>query len=349
PMTQDEFIQYLKAFQTKYPTIDGKAGVPMTLWAENWGSFMGTFKGMYGLKTYTETDGKLSYDFRDPKYKEMLKYMNGIFQSGLLDKEWATNKEQLWKQKMASGAVFATAEAYWNTEDANKVLKEKGEDCIFLPYQVVANGVDPKKTTYSSRNPMGWDVIGITKSNPNPEKTIKFLDFLASDEGQKLIMGGVEGKQYDVVDGKRVMKPEVIEKVTEDFTAYSKETGVRYWTMCVKNGKAKDGQAFQLSNEYIPNPVKDFALKSLDGTVWDCSPYEDLTPVGGSIDALNYQKISDLSLEYCTKLVNAANDDEFEKLWSSFISEADALGAQKVEEILNQNYQKKMKLWGMDK
>lgn len=348
PITQDELMQYLRAFKEKYPQIDGKDSVPMTMWAENWGSVIGTFKGMFGLKTYTEENGNLSYDFRDPKYKEMLKFMNNIYREGLLDKEWATNKEQLWKQKLASGSVFSTVEAYWNTADASKILKETNPDAVFQPYKVVANGVDPDQTTYSSRNPMGWDIVGITKSNPDPERTIKFLDFIASDEGQKLIMGGVEGKQYDVVDGKRVMKPDQLEQMQNDFTSFSKDTGVRYWTICVKNGNAKDGQPYLLSNAYSNDEVKTFALKSLNNTVWDSSPYEDLTPVGGSVEALNYKKISDLSLEYCTKLINATSETEFEELWNSFISQADSLGAEQIEDIINENYHKKLKLWGME-
>lgn len=348
PMTQNEFIEYLKTFKEQNPTIDGKNSVPMTIWAENWGSVIGTFKGMYGLKTYMEKDGNLYYDFRDPKYKEMIKYINSIYRDGLLDREWATNKEQLWKQKLASGAVFSTVEAYWNTADATKVLSQDNPDAMFLPYRVVADGVDPNKTTYSSRNPMGWDVVTITKSNPDPEKTIKFLDYIASDEGQKLVMGGVEGKQYNVTDGKRVMTEESEEAMLDDFSQYSKDTGVRYWTICVKNGKAKDGQPYLLSDEYTNDPVKSFALNSLEGTVWDCSPYEDLTPVGGSIEALNYKKITDLTLEYCTKLINAGSNEEFESLWNEFIKNADSLGAAGIEEIITENYHKKMKLWNMD-
>lgn len=348
PMTQDEFIGYLKTFKEENPTIDGKNSVPMTIWAENWGSVIGTFKGMYGLKTYTEKDGNLYYDFRDPQYKEMVKYINSIYKDGLLDREWATNKEQLWKQKLASGSVFSTVEAYWNTGDATKILTQTDPDAMFLPYRVVADGVDPNETTYSSRNPMGWDVVTITKSNPDPVKTIKFLDFIASDEGQKLIMSGVEGKQLEVSDGKRVMLPEAEEAMLEDFTQYSKDTGVRYWTICVKNGNAKDGDPYIISDKYTEDPVKDFALSSLEGTVWDCSPYEDLTPVGGSIEALNHKKITDLTLEYCTKLINAANDNDFESLWTEFINNADSLGASDLEQIITENYHKKMKLWNKE-
>lgn len=338
----------MKAFKEKHPTIDGKTSVPLTMWAENWGSAIGTFKGMFGIKTYAEENGKLQLDFRDKNYKTMISYINEINRAGLLDAEWATNKEQLWKQKLASGAVFASPEAYWNTAEATSILSETNPDAVYLPYKVVADGVDASETTYSSRNPMGWDIVGICSSNKNPEKTIKFIDYLASDEGQKLLMSGVEGVNYVVEDGKRVIPEDVLKEMNSDFSAFSKKTGVRYWTICVKNGNAEDGQAYMLYNEYSDDETKKFAHKTLGDTVWDCSMYEDLTPVGGSIEALNYKKLSDLSLEYCTKLINAADDNTFNSIWNEFMKSAEALDEEKIENIITENYNNKKKLWGLE-
>ncbi len=348
PITQSEFIEYLEAFKAKHPQIDGKNSIPLTMWAENWGSAIGTFKGMFGIKTYAQEGDTLRLDFRDPNYKTMLSYINDINRRGLLDGEWATNKEQLWKQKLTAGTVFATPEAYWNTDEASKLLSESDPDAVYLPYKVVADGVDAAETTYSSRNPMGWDIVGITSTNPDPEKTIKFLDYLASDEGQKLIMSGVEGKQYVVEDGKRVIPEDVLNEMNSDFSAFSKATGTRYWTICVKNGKAEDGQSYYLYNDYNDSETKAFAKKTLLDSVWDCSPYEDLTPTGGEIAALNYKKLSDLTLEYDTKLINAESPEQFESLWTEFMSAAEALDEANVESIITENYQKKLKLWGME-
>lgn len=348
PITQSEFLEYLRAFKEKHPNIDGKTSVPLTMWAENWGSAIGGFKGMFGIKTYAQDGDILQLDFKDPNYKLMLAYMNTIKREGLLDAEWATNKEQLWKQKLTSGVVFATPEAYWNTAEASTILSENNPDAVYLPYKVVADGVDPSKTTYSSRNPMGWDIVGITSTNPYPERTIKFLDFIASDEGQKLIMSGAEGVNYTMENGVRTIPDDMLADMESDISAYSKKTGVRYWTICVKNGNAKDGLPYYLYNAYNTDETTQFAKKTMGDTIWDCSPYEDLTPVGGTVEALNYKKLSDLSLEYCTKLINASSEQEFNTMWDSFMSDAESLDEANIESIITENYQKKMKLWGME-
>ena len=104
---------------------------------------------------------------------------------------------------------------------------------------------------------------------------------------------------------------------------------------------------YYLYNAYNSDETTAFAKKTMGDTVWDCSPYEDLTPVGGTVEALNYKKLSDLSLEYSTKLINASSEEEFNTVWDSFMSEAESLDEANVEKIITENYQKKLKLWGM--
>ncbi len=348
PITQSEFLEYLQAFKTLHPTVDGVTSVPLTMLAENWGSAIGTFKGMFGIKTYAEDEnGTLKFDFRDENYKPMLEYINEIQRAGLLDSEWASNKENLWKQKLASGAVFATPEAYWNTAEVSELLQEDNPDAVYLPYKVVADGVDASETTYSSRNPLGWDIVGITSSNPDPVATIKFLDYLASEEGQILLMSGVEGEHYEVQDGVRYIPEDTLETYLSDVSSYQQKTGVRMWTICIKNGDASDGMPYYLYNEYATDETALFAMKTMGDTIWDCSPYEDLTPSGGSVDTLNYTKISDTEQEYCTKMINASSEEAFESLWNEFISTVEALNEEGIETTINENYQKKLELWGL--
>ncbi len=209
--TQDEFRDILSRFKETYKDADGQSAIPLTSNADYMPSVLSTFKAMYGMKNYYEKDGKLYFDVRDPDYLEMVKYMNGLYRDGLLDKEWAVNKEQIFTQKAGSGRVAATVGL---SSDGNRLLKEdNGEDTDkqFYMFKVVADGVDPDKTTFSPRSSLGWDAIGITVKNEHPVETIKFMNFLASEEGQYLLMWGIEGKDWDMEDGKHVPRPETLQ------------------------------------------------------------------------------------------------------------------------------------------
>ena len=91
--TQDEFRDILSRFKETYKDADGQPAIPLTSNADYMPSVLSTFKAMYGMKNYYEKDGKLFFDVRDPDYLEMVKYMNGLYRDGLLDKEWAVYKE----------------------------------------------------------------------------------------------------------------------------------------------------------------------------------------------------------------------------------------------------------------
>ncbi|MGO4275439.1 extracellular solute-binding protein, partial [Paenibacillus sp. TAF58] len=203
PFTADEFETLLKDFKTKLGKADGKDVFPMSFNGENMGAVLGTFKGMWGMKTYYEDNGALKYDVKDPKYKDMLMYLNKLYREGLIDPEWPVNKKQTWEQKISNGLVFASPGAYWDFGTPNGVLKKAGgPEKQLYPYKLVGPGVDPAKTTLGPKSSLGWDAIAITKTNKNPERTMKLIDFLASEEGQYLLMWGIEGVHWDTKDGK---------------------------------------------------------------------------------------------------------------------------------------------------
>ena len=236
PLTTDEFEALLKQFKQKYSTIDGKESVPMTMNGENMGRIWVPSRAC-GVKTYYDNNGRLQYDVKDPKYREMLLYMNRLYREGLIEKEFAISKTQTWIQKLTTGAVFSTPGAYWDPGNGNAALKKDGgEKNQLFAYKVVAPGVDPAQTTFGPRSSLGWDAIAITKNNKHPEETMKLFNYLASDEGQHLLLWGKEGEQYTMVDGKRQPDPAFLQSFKDNWDETVKTSGVRKWLWFIKMG-----------------------------------------------------------------------------------------------------------------
>ncbi|ALS26487.1 ABC transporter substrate-binding protein [Paenibacillus sp. 32O-W] len=349
--TSEEFVNLLKAYQAKYPTVDGKKAYALTFNGDNMGAIKDTFKGMFGMYPYYETNGELKSDVRAPQYLDMIKFINSLFTQGLIDPEWATNKTQQYEQKLASGAIFATADAFWNLGNPNAVLKKEAEDqskadeAQFYPYKVVAPGVDPAKTTYGPKSSLGWDGIAISKSNKDPVRAIKFLDFLASEEGQYLMMWGIEGVHWDMKDGKHVPRPEVLEGFKKDWAGYSKETGIRKWTWAVKNGPGSDGTPYDLIGRYETDPVSELAIKNLADSSFDTAPYDNLGPAGGTPEAIMQQKVNETTSKYFPRMVMAASEAEAETLYNKMMGELEAAGLSALEKIYTDNFNKRKELW----
>ncbi|WP_338325815.1 extracellular solute-binding protein [Paenibacillus luteus] len=346
PFTASEFKQLLQDFKAKYPTIEGKETTALTMDGENFGGSFGTFKGMFGLQQFYENNGQIQFDVKDPKYRDMVMYMNDLYRSGLLDKEWAINKKQVWEQKLATGNVFASTGSYWDPGAANTILlKDRGEQSQLFPYKVVADGVDPGKTTYGGRSSLGWDAITITKKNKNPERTMKFMNFLASEEGQYLLMWGVEGVHWDMKDGKRTPRPEVLEGFKNDFNNYAKSTGIRKWTWFIKNGKGSDGTPYDLAGRYERGVVDQMAIKNLSDSVYDTVLFDALGPQGGTVEALNEQKVNDITKQALTKAIMAKTAEDANTIFDKMLSDMKAAGDEKVEAIFTTNYKERVELW----
>jgi len=349
PLTTAEFEQLLKDFKSKHKQIDGKETIPMTMNGENIGANLGTFKGMWGMKTYYENNGKLEYDVKDPKYREMLMYMNSLYRQGLIDKEFAISKKQTWEQKLAAGNVFATSGAFWDPGNGNNVLKKDGgEDNQFFAYKVVAPGADPAKTTFGPRSSLGWDAIGITKNNKHPEETMKLFNFLASEKGQHLLLWGKEGEDWTRKDGKKVPNEELRNSFKDNWDDAVKKSGVRKWMWFVKNGLDSDGQPFDMAVKYERNEIDKLAITSLGDSVWDTAPYDNLNPDGGTPEALIAQKLKDITDQSVTKVIIAGSEAEANQLFDKMLEDMKKAGDSKVEAIINKKYEERMKLWASE-
>ncbi|MCY9667181.1 extracellular solute-binding protein [Paenibacillus alginolyticus] len=346
PFSADEFEALLKDFKAKFGKADGKDVFPMTFNGENIGAVLGTFKGMWGMKSFFEDNGTLKYDVKDPKYKDMLLYLNKLYREGLIDPEWPVNKKQTWEQKISNGLVFATPGAYWDLGTSNGVLKKAGgPEKQLYSYKLVGPGVDPAKTTLGPSSTLGWDAIAITKTNKNPERTMKLIDFLASEEGQYLLMWGIEGVHWDMKDGKHVPRPEVLQGFKDDWDNYVKKTGIRKWTWFIKSGKGSDGTVYDMPVRYQRGEIDQMALKNLSDSTWDTTVYDNLGPAGGTPDALVSQKVSDIMSQTITKVIISKTDTDASALFDKMLADMKAAGDEKVEKIINDNYKKRLDLW----
>lgn len=343
--TQDEFIKILTDFKEKYSTA-GKPAIPFTINGEYMETVMSTFRGMYGMKTYYEDGDKILLSVRDPHYLEMVKFINQLYLKGLLDKEWAVNKEDIFKQKLSSGQVLASNGGL--PSDVNGIfLEDEGKDTNkqFYMFKVVAPGIDPSKTTFSPRSSLGWDAIGITVKNKHPEETIKLFNYLASEEGQYLLMWGVEGVHWDMVNGKHTPRPEIIPGFKDNWAEYSKSTGIRKWSWFIKNGYGSDGTPYDLVTKYDVDKITQHARISMANSTWDTAPYDNIGPAGGTQEALIEQKLKDIMDSGFSKMVYAKSSAEVDAEYQKMLGELAANKANVVEDLYTKNYKAQLALW----
>lgn len=347
PFTQSEYLDILRQFKQLHPEVDGKTSIALSVVSSETGDF-GSLKGMFGLKSYYQApDGTLQHWAKNPQYMEAMYFMNDLATSGLLDKEWIVNKDEQWKQKLAGGYVFSTFGAYWDTDDANAALAATyGEDAKFYMYKVVADNLSADQTTYSGRSTLGWDAIGITKNCKNVDAAMKLIDYLVSEEGQYLLLWGIEGEHWTMENGVHVPKAEILDGLVNSFDATSNETGIRKWTWFVKNGLGSDGTPYDLAGKYVVNETTAFANEVTDDSdSWDLADFNGLEPAGSTPLGLQWQKVADVMSQNYSKIVEAADHNAAKAAYDSMIAEMNAAGLEACEEYITQQYQARMALW----
>lgn len=236
PKTLADFEKMIKDYLAANPkTEDGQDRIGLTLSTADWhwyitlsnpSGFIGEAQPDNGQYLVDE-NGKATYKFRSDKVREYMKWLNRMYQEGILDPDFATQTHEDYIAKIATGRVVAITDADWDYADAEKILRADGKLAqTYAPLPITLEADQKCAALMYQGLTTGWGV-GITTSCEDPVAAIKFLDYIASDEGQVLVNWGIEGVNYTVENGKRIINPEDQKAKNED-PDYGKKTGVGF-------------------------------------------------------------------------------------------------------------------------
>ncbi|UPK45158.1 ABC transporter substrate-binding protein [Paenibacillus pabuli] len=372
--TLQDYENVIRSYLEKHPTDEnGNKNIGMTLNADDW-HIQITVTNPAAETTGKSGDGEYyvdpdtyeaTYHFRTEGEKEYFQWLNHMYNTGLLDQESFVQKNDQYLAKIASGRVIGLIDADWGYSDGEKALKSAGKnDQTYGHYSVMLSD-QYKDNRYQSTGFMaGWGV-GITESAKDPVRAIKFLDFLASEEGQVLNYWGVEGKQYTTENGKRVVPADVQERIINDNIAFTKESGVGLYTNI--GGHYGDGVKDSTGNYYTKNfpeqitknytDAEKETLKAYDATTWmDLFPNEKDFPVKpwGAVwnisvpseDEINIiaNKVKDITWKQIPLAV-MSKPEEFDAIWNDYQQKLIDAGVEKMEQGFTKYVQDRVKLW----
>lgn len=372
--TLQDYENVIRNYLEKHPTDEnGNPNIGMTLNADDW-HIQITVTNQAAETTGKSGDGEYyidpetyeaSYHFRTEGEKEYFQWLNHMYNTGLLDKESFVQKNDQYLSKVASGRVIGLTDVDWGYADGEKALKAAGKnDQTYGHYSVMLSD-QYKDNRYQSTGFMaGWGV-GITVDCEDPVRAIKFLDYLASEEAQVLNNWGIEGKHYEVKDGTRVVPAEVQERIVNDNIAFSRESGIGFYTNL--GAHYGDGVKDSTGNYYTKNfpeqIVENYTdadketLKAYGATTWmDLFPNEKDFPAKpwGAVwnisvpseDEINIisSKVKDITWKQIPQAI-MAKPEEFEAIWNDYQQMLIDAGVEKMEQGFTKYVQDRVKLW----
>ncbi|MDD9271358.1 extracellular solute-binding protein [Paenibacillus sp. GCM10023248] len=197
PTTLDELVAVLKAFKEKDPGGNGDKNIPLTIKGD--AMFINNIVGAFGMPTFwNDVNGKLTPRVLDPAYKDYVTFANDLFKQGLLDKEFAANKDATAKEKFSSGKAGMMMLHWADVPAVNDALVKNNPNAkaAFIP---ALKGKDGKVGLNAAT---GFDRITfIPKASKHPEDAIKWMNAKLESETFRTMAIGEENKHYTLKDG----------------------------------------------------------------------------------------------------------------------------------------------------
>ena len=239
PKTLDEYEKMIKSYLAAHPkTEDGLDMIGITMSASDW-HWMITLGNPAGLIADASPDNgqwiiddeyNVHYKHVTDEEKEYFKWLCRMYNEGILDPNFATQTDDDYIAKVASGRVVAITDAEWHYSQCEATLVADGKvDQTYVGLPVTLREDQVEKALLYQGTTVGWG-MAITKSCEDPVRAIKFLDYLCSDEGQILYHWGIEGENYFLDDnGQPYRTDEEVAKSQSD-PDYAKNTGIDNYT-----------------------------------------------------------------------------------------------------------------------
>ena len=230
----DDYLNVLKQMQDAHPTTaDGKKVYALSSWID-WGIWPYFFPIIVseGAMNHTDwfmmqADGTMADPFADPDspFWKSVEFFNKGYTMGLLDPDYFTQDYETYMTKVKGGQILTTWVS-WAMGDANSFFNSNEETknqgfglplAKAFPYYALSSRDAPI---------LGWsEMIFLSSKGKYPERAMELLNYLTGEEGSLLVCRGVEGVQWDYIDGVPTYKPE-IEALRSDPVNYTNQTGL---------------------------------------------------------------------------------------------------------------------------
>ncbi len=341
--TPEAFLAACKKVMDEVGTYNGQSIIPIQLYEGVGNSVL--WLSQYFATPYENADGQYQYDFLQPQYKEALKFLNTAYNMGLINEANFSDNRDLVNEKIASGRVFAQFTAPQDFVPAMQSLYDTDPNAVYVPFEL-RNSAGDEPVLQDIRG-MGWLTTAVTSNAKNPDRIMKLISYLLSDEGQIACTYGEEKVNWNwTQDGK-------IEQTAETKADIQAGNGAKYG---LGSFMMLDNYALRRKWEVPTTDPKLLATQDTIVKVPMAKYSYDFTAAGLKIDptdprVANLQevstKIASIRTPYIAQLVTAKDDAAFETLYQNAITDMQAAGLNDLIAFNNDGFQNAKKALGI--
>ncbi len=327
--TKDGFIAALKKVKDARITVSGSVVAPVYFYTVPHPLRIAQLFGM----ALEDEKGDWVEVRKHKKYKEAILFINRMYREGLIPEDAWTATADTVDSKLNNGAVFSLFDksSCGNLVELSRVKKDASFVAVDPPKS--DDGAKPAITAVSTS---GWTWLAIPKTTKIPDRVIRFLYYMTTDEGQLLNYYGVKGVTYEFDENGRVKYTKEAEKlILNDRNAAANKYGFGYFSWMF------NWSTYQRFNPIFntPNAIADRQINDYyRDYVYDARCAELVEPESGS-DLLALQtKIDTYWNQEEAKMMRASSEKEAEKLYDAAIKKIEKMGLDKIYKYKNDKF-----------
>lgn len=329
--TEKGFYAACEKVKNSAHKVDGQPVLPVVLQHNMWiDTLDGIISENFGALRVDEKGDYQKLEL-SPGYKNALKFCNNLVQKGYLDVNTLTIDETALKAYLEAERVFCWIGNQAQLDKANRPIVSYGGISADNSARPV-HGINKSAGT-------GWIQTVISKEAKNPEKIAKLLAWAASKEGLMLNYYGEEGVDYNIVDGKYVVRTEEGEKQLAEVY----DNNVLMWPFA--------NTSFERSTEPVPDPE---STRGKEAQIMPAFGKQETIYLYNSalLDFINSTVIepsSDLGIKegqienylesQKAKIVTASSDNVFEAEYQNMLDTLDKYSIREIDAEYNKIYQ----------
>lgn len=287
-----------------------------------------------------DTDGKIKHEVETDYVYKKVNFVRKLLAENLMNPEFFTmdGTRAAEVSETHNSAIIADVHNY------KEIVYQTGE---WVPLGPLNDYTGDNAKTVPGKT--GYGAWAISSEAENPEEIFAFFDFLSTHQGKLLGNYGIEGVHYDMVDGKPVVKEEVLTHLNAGDTdwlinnvgASFGGAGVVFWEYVMTDidwleecGESRPGAslgggfegAIKVATDY---PYKKKLVPGLKATAYLSA--EGLEDVKAQMSLLDYKEV-------LVQAMYATSDKEVESIIDGFRKQIQKAGLEQFRDYLTQVY-----------
>ncbi|UKS28126.1 extracellular solute-binding protein [Paenibacillus sp. HWE-109] len=201
PKTTDELYNVLKAFKEKDPGQTGGKVIPlgMSMAPAQYEPIIWSFIGNMSDQERFEKTQIREIPMLDPGFKEAIRFMNKLYNEGLMSPDFALDsKKETLTKAISNGNIGFFSEDTINifyNEGTYDALKKNVPSALLTPVDAYTNKDGKHAKPLDAPNGM---YIMVPKSSKNAVEAVKYLDWMATGDNLLTMLKGVKGQNYNL-------------------------------------------------------------------------------------------------------------------------------------------------------